>query len=105
MHDPIIDVAADVCHVLRGINFGGYLNADDGAMVCGVITDEDIIASVATTREGEGDKDTKNDCEAPVRPCASDLVDALNRDRLHFSFEEEAGDDFWYMVQLKDTCI
>ncbi|KAH7944600.1 hypothetical protein HPB52_021815 [Rhipicephalus sanguineus] len=75
---------------LRGVRFADYVEDDTGASVCGALTDEDIIAQVAGAQpvaevpEGEEDEDD----EAPVRPSASAVMEALNVARLFFSFEE-----------------
>ncbi|KAH7940089.1 hypothetical protein HPB52_021116 [Rhipicephalus sanguineus] len=75
---------------LRGVRFADYVEVDTGASVCGALTDEDIIAQVAgaqpVAEEPEGEED--EDDEAPVRPSASAVMEALNVARLFFSFEE-----------------
>ncbi|KAH7963768.1 hypothetical protein HPB52_022878 [Rhipicephalus sanguineus] len=79
---------------LRGVRFADYVEVDTGASVCGALTDEDIIAQVAGAQpvaegpEGEEDEDD----EAPVRPSASAVMEALNVARLFFSFEEGEED-------------
>lgn len=79
---------------LRGVRFADYVEVDTGASVCGALTDEDIIAQVAGAQpdaeEPEGEED-END-EAPVRPSASAVMEALNVARLFFSFEEGEED-------------
>ncbi|KAH7981684.1 hypothetical protein HPB52_000709 [Rhipicephalus sanguineus] len=79
---------------LRGIRFADYVEVDTGASVCGALTDEDIIAQVAgaqpVAEEPEGEED--EDDEAPVRPSASAVMEALNVARLFFSFEEGEED-------------
>ncbi|KAH7967701.1 hypothetical protein HPB52_001661 [Rhipicephalus sanguineus] len=79
---------------LRGVRFADYVEVDTGASVCGALTDEDIIAQVASAQpvaeEPEGEED--EDDEAPVRPSASAVMEALNVARLFFSFEEGEED-------------
>ncbi|KAH7971583.1 hypothetical protein HPB52_000326 [Rhipicephalus sanguineus] len=79
-----------LCDTLRGVRFADYVEVDTGASVCGALTDEDIIAQVAgaqpVAEEPEGEED--EDDEAPVRPSASAVMEALNVARLFFSFEE-----------------
>ncbi|KAH7961789.1 hypothetical protein HPB52_012152 [Rhipicephalus sanguineus] len=79
---------------LRGVRFADYVEVDTGASVCGALTDEDIIAQVAGAQpvgeEPEGEED--EDDEAPVRPSASAVMEALNVARLFFSFEEGEED-------------
>ncbi|KAH7970044.1 hypothetical protein HPB52_023933 [Rhipicephalus sanguineus] len=78
----------------RGVRFADYVEVDTGASVCGALTDEDIIAQVAgaqpVAEEPEGEED--EDDEAPVRPSASAVMEALNVARLFFSFEEGEED-------------
>ncbi|KAH7939142.1 hypothetical protein HPB52_007380 [Rhipicephalus sanguineus] len=79
---------------LRGKRFADYVEVDTGASVCGALTDEDIIAQVAgaqpVAEEPEGEED--EDDEAPVRPSASAVMEALNVARLFFSFGEGEED-------------
>ncbi|KAH7981692.1 hypothetical protein HPB52_000717 [Rhipicephalus sanguineus] len=79
---------------LQGVSFADYVEVDTFASVCGALTDEDIIARVAGAqpvaeeREGEENEDDK----VPVRPSASQVMEALNVTRLFFSFEEGEED-------------
>ncbi|KAH7982227.1 hypothetical protein HPB52_003505 [Rhipicephalus sanguineus] len=79
---------------LRGVRFADYVEVDTGASVCGALTDEDTIVQVASAQpvveEPEGEED--EDDEAPVRPSASAVMEALNVARLFFSFEEGEED-------------
>ncbi|KAH7942749.1 hypothetical protein HPB52_000745 [Rhipicephalus sanguineus] len=67
---------------LQGVSFADYVEVYTCALVCGALTDEDIIARVANAQpvaeEPEGEED-END-EEPVRPSASELqLDSLRR--------------------------
>ncbi|KAL1417676.1 hypothetical protein MTO96_026642 [Rhipicephalus appendiculatus] len=79
---------------LQGVSFADYVEVDTCASVCGALTDEDIIARVAgaqpVAEEPEGEED--EDDEVPVRPSASEVMEALNVTRLFFSFEEGEED-------------
>ncbi|KAH7983112.1 hypothetical protein HPB52_009279 [Rhipicephalus sanguineus] len=88
---------------LRGVRFADYVEVDTGASVCGALTDEDIIAQVAgaqpVAEEPEGEED--EDDEAPVRPSASAVMEALNVARLFFSFEEGEEDSLRRVCALE----
>ncbi|KAH6948096.1 hypothetical protein HPB50_022821 [Hyalomma asiaticum] len=79
---------------LQGVSFADYVEVDTCASVCGALTDEDIIAQVAgaqpVAEEPGGEED--EDDEVPVRPSASEVMEALNVTRLFFSFEEGEED-------------
>ncbi|KAH7971789.1 hypothetical protein HPB52_002788 [Rhipicephalus sanguineus] len=79
---------------LQRVSFADYVEVDTCASVCGALTDEDIIARVAgaqpVAEEPEGEED--EDDEVPVRPSASEVMEALNVTRLFFSFEEGEED-------------
>ncbi|KAH6948049.1 hypothetical protein HPB50_022734 [Hyalomma asiaticum] len=83
-----------LCGTLQGVSFADYVEVDTCASVCGALTDEDIIAQVAgaqpVAEEPEGEED--EDDEVPVRPSASEVMEALNVTRLFFSFEEGEED-------------
>ncbi|KAH7939384.1 hypothetical protein HPB52_011693 [Rhipicephalus sanguineus] len=87
---------------LRGVRFADYVEVDTGASVCGALTD-DIIAQVAgaqpVAEEPEGEED--EDDEAPVRPSASTVMEALNVARLFFSFEEGEEDSLRHVRALE----
>ncbi|KAL1447083.1 hypothetical protein MTO96_044391 [Rhipicephalus appendiculatus] len=84
----------EAARAVQGVSFVDYVEVDTCASVCGALTDEDITARVAggqpVAEEPEGEED--EDDEVPVRPSASEVMEALNVARLFFSFEEGEED-------------
>ncbi|KAG0425729.1 hypothetical protein HPB47_027107 [Ixodes persulcatus] len=84
--------------LLLDASFADYVDADSSAVICGAMTDEDIIAQVVGEPVAEAENDVDNEEEeveveeAPIRPSAPEVMDALNVARLFFSFEEGEED-------------
>ncbi|KAG0441291.1 hypothetical protein HPB47_015994, partial [Ixodes persulcatus] len=84
--------------LLQDVSFADYVDADSSAVICGAMTDEDIIAQVVGEPVAEAENDVDNEEEeveveeAPIRPSAPEVMDALNVARLFFSFEEGEED-------------
>ncbi|KAH6938916.1 hypothetical protein HPB50_014841 [Hyalomma asiaticum] len=88
-------IPAGLSDALDNVSFDDYVDVDNSAVVCGTITDDDIIAQVTGGEEPvvEADKNDEQE-EAPTRPSASQLLEAMGVARLFFSFEEGEEDAF-----------
>ncbi|KAG0426455.1 hypothetical protein HPB47_026430 [Ixodes persulcatus] len=70
--------------LLQDVSFADYVDADSSAVICGAMTDEDIIAQVVGEPVAEAENDVDNEEEeveveeAPIRPSAPEVMDALN---------------------------
>ncbi|KAG0414085.1 hypothetical protein HPB47_008758 [Ixodes persulcatus] len=93
--------------LLQDVSFADYVDADSSAVICGAMTDEDIIAQVVGEPVAEAENDVDNEEEeveveeAPIRPSAPEVMDALNVARLFFSFEE-GKEDALRLVQARE---
>lgn len=84
-------IPAGLRDALKEISFDDYVDADSSAVVCGALSDEDIIAQV--TGEEPADEDHRDEEEeAPVRPSASQVMEAIGVARLFFNFGEGEDD-------------
>ncbi|CAN7997064.1 unnamed protein product, partial [Ixodes hexagonus] len=85
-------VSEGIRDLLQDVSFADYVDTDSSAVICGAMTDEDIIAQVVSEPVAEAENDDDDDEEeveeTPVRPSAPEVMDALNVVRLFFSFEE-----------------
>lgn len=96
------DIPASVRQALQDVDFTDYVDADKSAMVCGALTDEEIIAHVRGGEPAMEDDDGEEENEeAPVRPCASEVMEALDVVRRFFSFEEDGEDAFRHVQALE----
>ncbi|KAH7956972.1 hypothetical protein HPB52_014022 [Rhipicephalus sanguineus] len=88
-------IPAGLRDALDNVSFDDYVDVDNSAVVCGTITDDDIIAQVTGGEEPvvEADKSDEQE-EVPTRPSASQLLEAIGVARLFFSFEEGEEDAF-----------
>ncbi|KAH7972492.1 hypothetical protein HPB52_012661 [Rhipicephalus sanguineus] len=99
-------IPAGLRDALEDVSFNDYIDADRCAAVCGTITDDDIIAQI-TGREAPvvdvGAVDEED--EAPTRPSASELMEAMHVARLFFSFEEGEEDAFRHVHAFKNKAM
>ncbi|KAL1470284.1 hypothetical protein MTO96_040523 [Rhipicephalus appendiculatus] len=58
---PMVDVLEDVCSA-------DYVDVDSSAVVCGALTDDDIICQVRSAEPVAASDDDEEEDEAPVRP-------------------------------------
>ncbi|KAH6934213.1 hypothetical protein HPB50_021933 [Hyalomma asiaticum] len=71
---PMADVLEDVC-------FADYVDVDSSAVVCGALTDDDIICQVRSAEPVAASDDDEEEDEAPVRPSAAEVMAGLNAAR------------------------
>ncbi|KAH6943871.1 hypothetical protein HPB50_000202 [Hyalomma asiaticum] len=78
-------IPAGLRDALDSVSFDNYVDVDNSAVVCGTITDDDIIAQVTGGEEPvvEADKNDEQE-EAPTRPSSSQLLEAMGVTRLFF---------------------
>ncbi|KAL1445508.1 hypothetical protein MTO96_044982 [Rhipicephalus appendiculatus] len=81
------DVLEDVC-------FTDYVDVDSSAVVCGALTDDDIICQVRSAEPVAASDDDEEEDEAPVWPSAAEVMAGLNAARLFLSFEEGGEEAF-----------
>lgn len=94
-------IPAGLRDALEEISFDDYVDADSSAVVCGAVSDEDIIAQV-TGEEPVDEDDRDEEEEAPVRPSASQVMEAIGVARLFFSFEEGEDDALRHVRALEN---
>ncbi|KAH7961797.1 hypothetical protein HPB52_012160 [Rhipicephalus sanguineus] len=99
-------IPAGLRDALEDVSFNDYVNADRCAVVCGTITDDDIIAQVTGGEAPVVDvvADDEED-EAPARRSASELMEAMRVARLFFSFEEGEEDAFRHVRALENKAM
>nr|XP_037272915.1 tigger transposable element-derived protein 6-like [Rhipicephalus microplus] len=95
-------IPAGLRDALGDVNFGDYVDADRSAVVCGTITDDDIIAQVTGEEALVVDVGEDEEDEAPTRPTASEVMEAMRVARLFFSFEEDEEDAFRHTPHGKE---
>lgn len=83
-------IPAGLRDALKEISFDDYVDADSSAVVCGALSDEDIAQVTGEEPADEDDRDEEE--EAPVRPSASQVMEAIGVARLIFSFGEGEDD-------------
>ncbi|KAH7956623.1 hypothetical protein HPB52_011087 [Rhipicephalus sanguineus] len=92
------DVLEDVC-------FANYVNVDSSAVVCGALTDDDIICQVRSAGPVAASDDDEEEDEAPVRPSAVEVMAGLNAARLFLSFEEGGEEAFRQIRSLEQKVL
>ncbi|KAH6946098.1 hypothetical protein HPB50_011625 [Hyalomma asiaticum] len=99
-------IPAGLHDALDNISFDDYVDVDNSAVVCGTITDDDIIAQVTGGEEPvvEADKNDEQE-EAPTQPSDSQLLEAMGVARLFFSFEEGEEDAFRHIHALENKAM
>ncbi|KAH6921285.1 hypothetical protein HPB50_027729 [Hyalomma asiaticum] len=99
-------IPAGLRDALDNVSFDDYVDVDNSAVVCGTITDDDIIAQVTGGEEPvvEANKNDEQE-EAPTRPSASQLLEAMGVAHLFFSFEEGEEDAFRYTHALENKAM
>lgn len=98
-------IPAGLRDALGDVNFGDYVDADRSAVVCGTITDDDIIAQVTGEEALVVDVGEDEEDEAPTRPTASEVMEAMRVARLFFSFEEDEEDAFRHVRALENKAM
>ncbi|XP_064463598.1 tigger transposable element-derived protein 4-like [Ornithodoros turicata] len=96
------NIPANIHEALQGVRFTVYVDADGAAAVCGVRSDEDIVAEVSGRQErDEENEDSEEVEETTVRPSSSQVLEALNVARQFFSHEEGQEDALHHLRVLE----
>lgn len=82
------------------MDFTDYVSIHSCTVVCGAITDDNIIAQVVSDGPTVDDDDSNE--KASLRPLLSQVMKGLNRTRLFFSFEEVEEAAFRHIQALED---
>lgn len=96
------NVPTDMHEALQGVRFSDYVDADTAAVVCGVRSDEDILAEVSGREEPEEETEEEQEVEeTTVRPSPSQVLDALSVAHRFFSHEEGQEETLHHLRALE----